>query len=92
MLTAVSIGKSCGLVDNDSSIYYSQTNVVIYIFWLFLCIFLVQESDKEGATDLITIRHIDNEELEFDPATLKLLDSGPTPKFELAVTGKAFDI
>lgn len=54
--------------------------------------FLVQESDKEGAVDVITIRQVDNEEIEFDPSTLRLLDSGPTPKFEFAVTGKAFGI
>eukprot|EP00026_Physarum_polycephalum_P000939 Phypoly_transcript_00940.p1 GENE.Phypoly_transcript_00940~~Phypoly_transcript_00940.p1 ORF type:complete len:1154 (+),score=157.66 Phypoly_transcript_00940:517-3462(+) len=75
VLTAVSIGKGCGLVDRDSNV------------------FLVQEADGKEGQDALTIRHIDNEELAFDPSTLSLLDSSsPTPKFELAVTGKAFDI
>jgi hypothetical protein len=53
----------------------------------------VQEADGEEDQDMLTIRHMDNEELAFNPSTLSLIDpSIPTPKFELAVTGKAFGI
>ena len=53
----------------------------------------MQESDGNEGGDSITIRHIDNEELAFDPATLAFLEgSTSAPKFELAVTGKAYGI